>query len=210
MDYVIYRTRQKCVLLMKKISTKIFLSTLISGIAVGIVCLVANFVIFQKVSGNNINTIESTLREQFDLLVKSEVETAMSILSSYEKMYVSGLYTEEEAKKRAADLIRDLRYGNNYFWIDTSNGDNIVLFGSATEGTNRYNMQDTNGKYLIQDIINSGLKGGGYSDYYFPRAGETIPKPKRSYSAYFEKFDWVVGTGNYIDDIDDVISAKRE
>ena len=32
-------------------------------------------------------------------------------------------------------------------------------------------------------------------DYVFPKEGETKPSPKRSYSEYFEPFDWVVGTG---------------
>ena len=50
--------------------------------------------------------------------------------------------------------------------------------------------------------------GGGYVDYVFPKEGETEASPKRSYSAYFEPFDWVVGTGNYTDHIDDAIAQQ--
>ena len=41
-------------------------------------------------------------------------------------------------KKVAADEIRQMRYGEaGYFWVDQSDGKNIVLLGSSTEGTNR-------------------------------------------------------------------------
>jgi methyl-accepting chemotaxis protein len=53
------------------------------------------------------------------------------------------------------------------------------------------------------------MKGGGFTDYWFPRAGETEAAPKRSYSLYVKGFDWVIGTGNYIDDIDAIVSAKK-
>jgi methyl-accepting chemotaxis protein len=195
---------------MKKISTKIFLATLAAGVGVGLVCLAANFVILTKVSNDDIASLEHTLREDYDKLIKSEVETVLTILDRYGKLYESGIYTKEEAESQAAAVVRDLRYNNNYFWVDTSKGDNVVYLGSKTEGKNRFNEKDVNGTLLVQGIIKQALAGGGYFDYSFPREGETEAKPKRSYSAYFQPFDWVVGTGNYIDDIDLLIASKKE
>ena len=51
-------------------------------------------------------------------------------------------------------------------------------------------------------------EGGGYVDYVFPKEGETESSPKRSYSEYFAPFDWVVGTGNYTDYIDQEVAAR--
>lgn len=63
----------------------------------------------------------------------------------------------------------------------------------------------------MQEIINNGLQeGGGFSEYWFPKKGETEPSPKRAYSILFEPFNWVIGTGNYIDDIDKEIALKEE
>jgi methyl-accepting chemotaxis protein len=61
----------------------------------------------------------------------------------------------------------------------------------------------------MKDIINNGLKPeGGYSDYHFAKAvNPDLPLPKRAYSKYFEPFDWVIGTGNYVDDIDTAVAA---
>ena len=125
--------------------------------------------------------------------------------------YEAGEYTEEEAKKMSADLIRGISYGENgYFWVDTLEGDCIVLLGKDTEGTNRYDAADVNGFKMIQAIIAAAQEeGGGYVDYYFPKQGEEEASPKRSYSLVFEPYGWVVGTGNYTDYIDTEIGNYR-
>jgi methyl-accepting chemotaxis protein len=195
---------------MKKISIKIFLATLAAGVGVGVVCLAANFIIIRKISNDNIVSMDRTLRDDYDKLIKSEVETAVTVLERYEKLYEAGVCTKEEAEKESAAIVRELKYNNNYFWVDTSEGYNVVYLGTGTEGTNRYDLKDTKGVPFIQEIIKTARAGGGYVDYYFPRPGETESKPKRSYSAYFEPFDWVVGTGNYTDDIDALIAAEEK
>ena len=118
--------------------------------------------------------------------------------------------TEAEAMDLAAHLVRENRYGESgYFWIDTSDGTNVVLLGRDSEGGNRIDLQDVLGNYLVRDIIEAGLSGGGYVDYYFPKSEGGEALPKRSYSAYFEPFDWILGTGNYIDDISSIVDEKR-
>lgn len=105
-----------------------------------------------------------------------------------------------------------MRYGEaGYFWIDQTDGTNVVLLGSDTEGTNRMETKDANGYKMVSDIIKVGQnKDGGFTDYVFPKEGETEPSPKRSYSKAFEPFGWVIGTGNYTDYIDDTIDEMRE
>ena len=73
-------------------------------------------------------------------------------------------------KKIAADEIRQMRYGEaGYFWVDQSDGKNIVLLGSSTEGTNRMNTKDADGYQMVKEIIRVAVQdGGGYTDYVFP------------------------------------------
>lgn len=196
---------------MKKIATKVFLASLASGVLVGIVSLSGMLFSFTTVNSYSLSTIQSTMLQDYDNTIKSEVDTVYTLVDWYYKQAQQGLFTEAEAKKQAADLVRELRYGENgYFWIDTSKGDNIVFLGKATEGTNRYDLKDANGKFLIHEIIKAALDGGGYADYYFPKAGETEPLPKRSYSRYYAAFDWVIGTGNYVNDINGLVQAKKD
>lgn len=96
-----------------------------------------------------------------------------------------------------------MRYGEDgYFWADNYQGENVVLLGNSTEGTNRFEAQDVKGNYYVKDFISHGKNPeGGYTDYYFVKEGESEELPKRAYTKAFEPFEWVVGTGNYIDDI---------
>lgn len=157
------------------------------------------------------NNIETEMRTQYDNQIKEQVENAISMLDQYNAAYEAGECTLEEAKEQGANMLRELRYGENgYFWADDTEGNNIVLLGSDTEGTNRMNSKDANGYELIKGIISVGKQpDGGYCDYVFPKEGGTEPLPKRSYSKLYEPFGWVVGTGNYIDFIDEQLVSEK-
>lgn len=158
------------------------------------------------------DTLTQELYGNYDEQIKMQVENAISMLEVYNSKYESGECTLEEAKQQAADMLRELRYGENgYFWADDTDGNCIVLLGNETEGTNRINSQDANGTYYMKDIIANGQQPeGGYSDYEFPKNGETTASPKRGYSKYYEPFGWVVGTGNYTDEIAETLAAESE
>ena len=167
---------------------------------------------FISIKNMNLETMDTSSRQNYDDSIKEQVGVVISLLSEINNEYKSGKYTLDEAKKIAADEIRQMRYGEaGYFWVDQSDGKNIVLLGSSTEGTNRMNTKDADGYQMVKEIIRVAVQdGGGYTDYVFPKEGETEPSPKRSYSEYFKPFDWVVGTGNYTDYIDTAIAQQDE
>jgi methyl-accepting chemotaxis protein len=134
-----------------------------------------------------------------DLLIKSEVETAVSMLQAISNKQQQGEMTLEQAKKLGADLLRELRYGTEgYFWADTTEGVNVVLYGRKdVEGKNRLEDKDKNGTYYIKEFMAKAKAGGGYVEYWFPKKGQPTAQPKRSYVLLFEPFGWVVGTGYY-------------
>ncbi len=78
-----------------------------------------------------------------DLLIKNEVETAVSMLQAIFTIHQKGELTLEQAKKLGADLLRELKYGTEgYFWADTTEGVNVVLYGRKdVEGRNRIGLQ---------------------------------------------------------------------
>lgn len=164
----------------------------------------------EDVKEKALETMDASSRQSYDDSIKEQVGVVISLLSEINDEYKAGTYTLDEAKKIAADEVRQMRYGEaGYFWIDQSDGTNVVLLGSDTEGTNRMETEDANGYQMVKEIIRVAVEdGGGYTDYVFPKEGETKPSPKRSYSEYFEPFDWVVGTGNYTDYIDTSIAKQ--
>lgn len=195
-----------------KVRTKLVIVMVIALIAL-VLCSIVSNTSLSGLGDNALDIIENDMRSSYDEQIKAQVDNVISLCQSIYNRYEKGEYTLDEAEKLAADQIRDLRYGNNgYFWVDTYDGTNVVLLGNDTEGTNRMDAVDTNGFAYMQAIISAGRQeNGGFTDYVFPREGETEPSPKRAYSKAFEPFGWVLGTGNYTDDIDeDVLGVKNE
>lgn len=158
-----------------------------------------------------LETLEQEVRSSFDSKVKEEVETAHSTLQQVYQQYLDGVYDWETAKQVGAAALRAMAYGDDgYFWADTYDGVNVVLLGSDTEGTLRKDALDANGYPFIQKILEAGRAGGGYTDFMFPRAGAAEPSPKRGYSLAFEPFEWVIGTGNYTDYIDEYVAEVQK
>ena len=128
-----------------------------------------------------------------DLLIKSEVETAVSMLQGISQLQQQGQMTLEQAKKLGADLLRELKYGEDgYFWAHTTEGINVVMPGrKEIEGMNRLEMKDVKGKFYVKEMIAKATAGGGYLEYWYPKKGETDAKQKRSYVLPFKPFGWL-------------------
>jgi len=136
-------------------------------------------------------------------IIKSEVQTAAGALQAIYDRSQAGEISLAYAKILGADVLRSMSYGNGgYFWADTTDGVNVVLPGNkAVEGTNRLNAE-MNGVKYVQNILAAGKQpDGGFTQYWYPKKGEVDPKLKYSYSLLFKPFDWVIGTGYYMEDV---------
>ncbi len=179
----------------------ILASVIITGLVISL------FSVKNTISTNNEQgqTYRSRLLEDIKTELKNETQEAMSICAVMNARYEAGEMTKEEAMKESADIIRELKYndGSGYFWVDTSEGINVVLLGRDTEGQSRWDATDPNGTKFIQEMIKNGLQdGGGYTELMFAKPNETEPLPKINYTAYYAPFDWVMGTGVWVDHID--------
>lgn len=164
----------------------------------------------QKISKDSLDTTSEELFKRYDDSIRANVEIIISELKAISRSIDEGVLTEEEGKTLAANIIREARYGESgYFWADDFEGNNIVLLGKDTEGTNRMGLQDAKGSMIIQDMMKIARNGGGFYDYYFPKPNETEALRKRAYITVFEDFQWEIGTGNYIDDIDQVLADMK-
>ena len=177
------------------------------------ICVSAAFIVnLKSESERQVASVKQTMITDVERELKIETETAISIIKQVYDRQQKGELTEEQAKKQAADLVRDLRYddGKGYFWVDTYDGVNVVLLGRDTEGKSRIGLTDPSGKQFIKEMIENGRKeGGGYTDLMFAKPNETTPLPKRNYTATFAPYKWVLGTGVWIDYIDSRIAEEQ-
>lgn len=198
-----------------KLKHKIILG--FAGSFIVLILLVTGINLYNNVRNEQTNIVEyeQTLRKSYDDNIRYVTEQAVSTLNAFYQLQLKGELTEAQAKQQAAVVMTQLRYGDDgqgYYWGDTTDGINI-FHGTNPKlaGTQRMNSQDSKGNYYIQDIIKQGMNGGGYSEFWFPKANDPTGKEfsKRGYSLEFKPWHWVIGTGNYIDDIDKQVAEKE-
>ncbi|MCM1039893.1 MAG: methyl-accepting chemotaxis protein [Roseburia sp.] len=183
-------------------------------LAVTIIILGVEGISFLNKSMNqNLSTYEETVGQGYQLEIKSEIQSAIAIVQDYYNRSQAGEMTEEEAKEMAKEVIRGMRYRDDdsgYMWIDDTDY-NLVMHPilPEQEGDNRYDLTDQNGVKIIQNIMKSAEAGGGYNQFYFTKADGVTVAPKLAYSEKFEPWNWVITTGNYIDDIEVEVGAKE-
>ena len=115
----------------------------------------------KQIEKESMRSQEESLRDDYDDSIKWQVQNVISLLESYNEDIKSGIYTEEQGKKIVADRVRKLSYGQDgYFWIDQSDGTNVVLLGGDIEGTNRIDTKDVNGFEMVRDFIEGAVKAG--------------------------------------------------
>lgn len=198
---------------MKSIKSKIVLLVIGSVLVAAVILGVVSQYMIYTTNSDRIDQMEKQLREGYDVNIKHQVEIIISELDGIMNQKDKGIITQSEAELIAADVIRNAKYGSSgYFWADTTDGVNVVLLGnSEVEGTSRIGLTDTKGNKIVQGFIELINKDGeGYYNYYFPKPNETEALPKRAFVKLYEPFGWMIGTGNYIDDIDATIVAEKE
>lgn len=193
-----------------KVRTKLLVLTGMAILSM-IVMEIVNMSRMEQSYQQSVESMEKALYEDYDEQIKGQVENVITLLENIYAKQQDGEYTEKEAKELAADIVRNLRYGaSGYFWIDTYEGENVVLLGNETEGTNRMDAKDVNDYEYIKAIIEAGKQeDGGFTEYYFPKEGGDEAYPKRGYSKAFEPYQWVVGTGNYVDELEELAVQKN-
>ena len=164
-----------------------------------------------RMNENGIQNYDAAMNDGYNKEIKTQVQTAISVISLYYQMSESGNLTEEEAKKQAEEAVRNMRYGDDYdkdgvndgyFWIDSTDY-TLVMHPilAEQEGDNRKELKDQNGVYILQDIMKTAEKGGGFNEFYFTKSDGKTVAPKVAYSEAFKPWNWVVTTGNYVDDM---------
>lgn len=189
--------------------TLIALSIIFATSAAFIIGSVVNTLSAQK---HNLSTLQAMLNSDYDTAIKEQVENALSMIASCDSMLEKQGLGIDERKSMIKEIIRNIRFGTDgYFWIDTTEGVNVLLpINPSVEGKMRMDAKDVNGVPFIQNIISVARSGGGFTQWYFQGIGTgDVAKPKRGYARVYEKFGWVIGTANYLDNIDKVIARER-
>ena len=177
----------------------------------------------------SLQTLDKVLRTTREAQLKSVVEVALGVVGQYQSQERAGLLSKEAAQEKAKEAVKAMRYaGVEYLWINdlgrpvprmvmhptVPNLDGKTLDDTRfNKATLRYDPksrqeQKLDGQNLFVAFVDAAEKDGeGFVAYpwHKVRADGTLTTelfPKLSYVRKFEPWGWVIGTGTYVDDLD--------
>ena len=197
---------------MKSLAQK--LSLLFAGVVL-LTCVIligTTMILFRQIEPKMENVLYENTLDSYKTEVKSEVQSAVSVVSYYYELNKSGKMSEADAQAAALETLRNLRYGDDqsgYFWVDGTDY-TLVMHPILPdqEGNNRYDLTDKNGVKIIQEIMKSAQTGGGFNEFYFTKSDGVTVAPKVAYSEPFNEWNWVITTGIYADDIEGIVASS--
>jgi PAS domain-containing protein len=117
-------------------------------------------------------------------MIHSLTESTWSLLSEYDQRVKQGELSLEDAQQRAVRRIRNLRYG--------------------MEGKDQTDFVDSRGKHVFSEFVKTVEKdGSGCVEYLWHwKDDQSRIVAKISYVKGFSPWGWVIGTGLYLEDVD--------
>lgn len=155
----------------------------------------------------------SMSRESLEEALKKRVLETRHLAESLFQSY-NQIMDQEQLRELISHVLRNLRYhdGRGYYFVYNMDGMNEVLpTQPELEGTDLWDLKDASGSFTIQKAaaIAASPLGQGAMNWYWYKPGETEEMYKKTgYIAYFEPYDWFIGTGEYLYDIDKDLQAE--
>jgi len=177
------------------------LGLLIASAIIGLIILLVFFMVTER----------SMLMEERKSAVRQTVEVAHGLLVHFHDQASKGKLSEDEAKQRALEAIKTLRYsGSEYFWIHDIQAKMLMHpIKPDLDGKDQSGLKDPSGKYFFQEMVKVvKADGAGFVPYMWPKPGNEKPVQKVSYVKGFTPWGWTVGSGVYVDMVDSAIMAR--
>ena len=161
----------------------------------------------------------SLARASIDTFERNMVQAKQDELLNLTNMALSaidGIYrdagpNDEVAKAQVQSILNALDYGQDgYFFVYDYDGVNIVHPRQTYRpGQNWLNLTDPNGDRVIYNLIEKAKEGGGLHSYLWEKPSAGTIAEKFSFAVGLDKWEWMLGTGVYLDDVFAQTAAVR-
>jgi methyl-accepting chemotaxis protein len=132
-------------------------------------------------------------------------ELALGVVKIFGDQVAAGSISVEEAQKRAMDIIRNMRFGDNGYFQIVNSQPTVLMHPTQPQlnGKDVTDYKDPNGVYLFRDMVAVIKRDGkGFTAYAAVKPGGSEYSPKIAYNVTYQPWDWILTTGLYVDDID--------
>jgi len=142
---------------------------------------------------------EQTYMTQRRSELRSYVDLAVSVVRP---LYEAGR-DDEAGRAEALRRLAALDYGDDgYFFVYDMQGRSLMHSRQPElVGQQLWELRDSQGRATIQGLIAQARRGGGYVEYEWRKPSTGQPAPKLGYVTVLPRWNWMVGTGLYLDDI---------
>ncbi|MCA1908753.1 MAG: cache domain-containing protein, partial [Magnetospirillum sp.] len=136
--------------------------------------------------------------------VRNVIEAATGVVTNFTTLAEKGEMTREQAQSAAISAIKSMRYdGTEYIWINSLDGLMIMHpTNPKLDGKELFGLKDPTGKLFFKEMVDVvRAKGEGVVEYMWPKPGSDVPVPKVSYVKGVPGWNWLLGSGVYVDDV---------
>ncbi|MCP4346290.1 MAG: PAS domain-containing protein [Desulfobacterales bacterium] len=154
------------------------------------------------------------LEKQYGHRLKNIIDIAVSVIEEKKDLLRNGKLTLEQVQHEAMLQIKKMRYdrGVGYIWINDTGlpyprmimHPTVPSLDSTVLDDSKYDCAFGKKKNLFQAFVEiCNEKGEGFVDYLWPKPtkdGLGKDQPKLSYVRLVKEWNWVIGTGIYVDD----------
>ena len=187
------------------IKAKILALSIITVIISALAITTVNIFKINSLSNSNIEQTRTHLLDIKKAELKEFTQLAMTAISDL----TQGPKTDE-TKALIVKRLSALRFGDNgYFFAYSEDGTVTAHAKTALIGKNLLGLKSENGIAIIKELIDAAKGGGGYVIYDWPKLNQEGQFNKLGYAVWIPEIEWMMGTGFYIDDIDESIEVLK-
>lgn len=120
--------------------------------------------------------------------------------------------TKKQIRNQLIDDIRNFRYGNDdYVWVADYNNVLISHPSPDLHGFDASKLRDVHGELIVKPMVEIALeKDEGLYTYWWQRLGRDEPSEKISYFKKIPELEFIIGTGLYVDDVEQEVERRKE
>lgn len=158
----------------------------------------------------SLQSVRDQMMEDRRTALKEHISAVVSAMDALAERAKKGEITREEAIERSKQVARDSWFAKDgYYFVYTADGTNVVHAAKPSlEGKDMSGVKDSNGVFIVTELVEKARSGGGYVTYHWPRANSDVEAPKLSYAEWQDDWGWMIGTGIYIDDVDTIFMEQ--
>ncbi len=157
-----------------------------------------------------VSHLKAQLLEDRKATLRAAIDIARTAAAGFHEREQRGELSRAQAQDEAKKVLRSLRYlGNEYYYVyDRAYMGVVHPIRPEYEGVSHADRQDRSGRHTVRNLVAAAVQGDGFTSTLTPKPGSDEQVEKLQHLALFAPWDWVIGTGLYIDDLDAVFKQQ--